>query len=82
MLFSNASDCVEGSLQDWVKSIKTETDLIIEYQEDLIAESGNCSDVEEAEVDEMSLDCPKDLKVLPGYLQDTTGSIKPLDIKK
>ncbi len=43
-------------------NIEKETDLIIEYQEDLIVESGNCSNVEEAKVDDMSIDCPKDLK--------------------
>lgn len=46
-----------------------------------MAESQNSSDVEEGVADEMTTDRPKDSELLPGYLQDTSNSIKPLDTK-
>lgn len=52
-----------------------------ECQEDLMAESLHSRDIEEAEVDAVTLDCPKDSDIPPGYLHDTSKSIKPLDTK-
>ncbi len=74
-------DCVEGSLQGWHECRQTEMDSMNEYEEDLMAESLHSSDIEEAEVDAVTLDCLKDSDVPPGYLQDTSKSIKPLDMK-
>ncbi len=77
-------DRVEGSLPGWEACTEIETNLMTEYQEDIMIESQNCSIVEEsdvADVDAVALDHPNCSDLPPGYMHDTSNSIKPLDTK-
>ncbi len=46
-----------------------------------MAELQNSFDMEDGVADEMTIDHPKDSELPPGYLQDTSSSVKALDMK-